>query len=214
MKHIESRIARRVALMLIVGVLLVSSGPRTALADDQSAGPPTIHQGDVWMDRLSAGDKEFRVTSASADGISFTQWGAEMQSDPQWNPTVSRSLTEAQGPPINYQKPLLLFPFPLTPGKTWNAEAKFQIPDISQAGRSDVDGKVGAWEQVTVPAGTFRAIRADLTIRAIGRLGLNNTTTITYWYAPQVNRFVKYHYQDESQGIVDAQMVSYTPAKQ
>jgi len=54
----------------------------------------------------------------------------------------------------------------------------------------------------------------DLTIRLIGRLGFNDTTRITYWYVPEVNRFVKYHYQDESQGIVDTVMVSYAPVKQ
>lgn len=198
---------------LIAGLTLAISSP-VALAEDTSAGPPTVHSGDVWVDRLASGDKEFKVSAASADGFSFTQWGAEMQSDANWNPTVWRSLTEEQGAPINYQKPLMTFPFPLTPGKTWTAEDKWQIPDISQSGRSDVEGKVGDWEQVTVPAGTFRAIKVEVKVRAIGRLGLNNTTNLTYWYAPEVNRFVKYHYQDESQGIVDAQLVSYKPVKQ
>jgi hypothetical protein len=198
----------------LLAAFVLACVPRPeASADDTAAGPPTVHTGDVWMDRLASGDKEFKVTSASADSIFYTEWGAEMQSDAQWNPTVSRSLTEEQSPPTTYQKPLLLYPFPLTPGKTWTAETRFQIPDISQAGRTDVDGKVGSWEQVTVPAGTFHAIRVDVTVRTIGRLGLNNTVSITYWYCPQVNRFVKTHIQDESQGITDAEMVSYKPAK-
>lgn len=204
---------RRIAAVTLMASLAFATS-RMALADDTAAGPPTVHSGDVWVDRLASGDKEFKVTAASADGFSFTQWGAEMQSDANWNPTVWRSLTENQAAPINYQKPLLMYPFPLTPGKTWTAEVRWQIPDISQAGRSEVEGKIGDWEQVTVPAGTYRAIKVDVTVRAIGRLGLNDTTTVTYWYSPQVNRFVKYRYQGESQGLVEAQMVSYTPVKQ
>jgi hypothetical protein len=137
-----------------------------------------------------------------------------MASDPQWNPTVTRSLTEDKSPPAHYEKPLLLFPFPLTPGKRWSSESRFTIPDIGQAGRIVVMGRVGDWEQIAAPAGTIRALRVDVTTRAIGRLGMNNSAQLTYWYAPQFNRFVKFHDQDESQGIFDAEMVSYAPAKQ
>ena len=222
MSNIERKGLSGVAASFAAALVLTAFAASTSFAadtppspaGDTSAQPPTIHTGDAWTDRLSSGDKDFKVTSMTSDGVSFTQWGAEQQSDSQWNPMVTRSLTEAESPPLNYEKPLLLYPFPLTPGKTWSAEARWQIPDIEQAGRSDVDGKVGDWEQVTVPAGTYRAIKVDLTIRLIGRLGFNDTTRITYWYVPEVNRFVKYHYQDESQGIVDTVMVSYAPVKQ
>lgn len=199
--------------IIAVAAVLAVSFPRLVSAEDNSAGPPTVHAGDVWVDRVPSGDKEFKVTSVTLDGFAYTQWGAEMASDNEWNPTITRSLTEANSPPSSYEKPLLLFPFPLTPGKTWNAESKFQIPDISQSGRIEVAGKVGNWEEITVPAGTIRALRVDVTTRAIGRLGLNNTVVIKYWYAPQFSRFVKFHEEDESQGITDAEMVSYKPAK-
>ena len=43
-----------------------------------------------------------------------------------------------------------------------------------------------------MPAGTIRALRVDVTTRARGRLGLNITVTMTHWYAPPFNRFVKF----------------------
>jgi hypothetical protein len=116
-------------------------------------------------------------------------------------------------PPLIYARPLLIFPFPLIPGKSWSDETRWQIPDLSQGGRSVIAGKVGEWEQVAVPAGIFHALRVDVTIRGIGRLGWNDTTFITYWYAPECNRLVKLHYGDENQGIVDAERVSYKPAR-
>jgi hypothetical protein len=64
-----------------------------------------------------------------------------------------------------------------------------------------------------VPAGTFHALRVDVTIRGMGRLGCNDTTYITYWYARECNRFVKLHFGNENQGILDAGMVSYKRAR-
>jgi hypothetical protein len=110
-----------------------------------------------------------------------------------------------------YAKPLPIYPFPLTPGKTWKEEVKWQVPDISLNGKSEVEGKIDNWMDVTVPAGTFHAIEGEVKIRSIGRAGIGDLTTITYWYAPQVNRFVKYQMENNQEGAIDAQMVSYKP---
>ena len=45
--------------------------------------------------------------------------------------------------------------------------------------------------------------------RIIGRAGAHDLISITYWYAPEVNRFVKFHYQSNLEGTVDAELVSY-----
>jgi hypothetical protein len=201
-----------VASSLMGAAVLFSTRAPFALTGE-IAGPPSIETGDVWVDRLSSGDQEYRVLSVTANGVLYTMWGAQERSDSQWNPIVTSSLTESKDPPLIYARPLSMFPFPLIPGKSWSDETRWQIPDLSWAGRSVLQGKVGEWEQVAVPAGIFHALRVDVTIRGIGRLGYNNTTYITYWYAPECNRFVKLHFGDENQGIVDAEMVSYKPAR-
>ncbi len=71
-----------------------------------------------------------------------------------------------------------------------------------------------ALADVTVPAGTYRAIAGEVTIRAIGHGGSRDLTTIRYWYAPAVNRFVKYHYDSQSDcTVLESEMVSHKPAK-
>ncbi|MGA8005583.1 MAG: serine protease, partial [Burkholderiales bacterium] len=52
------------------------------------------------------------------------------------------------------------------------------------------------WEQVTVPAGTYRALRFDLAGHRTGRAGTRGGGTegrfeMSVWYAPEVKRFVK-----------------------
>jgi hypothetical protein len=203
------------AKSLLVTVILIcaTTGSPGAIAEDTSAGPPTVHSGDVWVDRLSSGDQDFKVTSVTSNEIAYAEWGANLASDLQWNPIETRASIQGAEVTVHYEKPLLLFPFPLTPGKSWNAETSWQIPHTSQAGRVKVAGSVGDWEQVSVPAGAIRALRVDVTTLSIGRIGLNNRTVITYWYAPKFNRFVKIHIEDAAQGIIDEQLVSYRPAK-
>jgi hypothetical protein len=213
MKYTNPKIGWMV--LIVVGLALATIGRSMAYADDNAAPSPTVHTGDVWVDRLSGKDQEFKVTSVTADTIYFTQWSAEQQSDLQWNSTVYRSLTTAGTTPITYSKPLLVYPFPLTPGKTWTEELKWQVREPSLEGRDEVKGQVGDWEDVAVPAGTFHAIKVDVTIRAIGHGGVRDVTTIRYWYAPKANRFVKSHLDSQIDAVVlDAEMVSYTPAKQ
>ena len=207
------RATKGLTALSLMGVVAVLSTRALFAFNREVAGPPSIELGDVWIDRLSSGDQEYRVLSAVANGVLYSMWGSQQRSDSQWNPIVTRSLTESKDPPLIYARPLLVFPFPLIPGKSWSDETRWQIPDLSLTGRSVLAGKVGEWEEVTVPAGTFHALRVDVRIRGIGRGGWNDTTYITYWYAPECNRFVKLHYGDENQGIVEAEMVSYKPAR-
>ena len=75
--------------------------------------------------------------------------------------------------------------FPLIPGKTWSFSLRdptFAIPIVG-------DFTVVGCEEVTVPAGTFLAVRIDVVAGA----GVPNTTVRwSYWYAPAVKFWVKH----------------------
>jgi hypothetical protein len=187
--------------------------PAAAGVPGEAANAPEIHEGDVWVDRLGGGDKQFKVDAIRPDGtVSVNEWGNQIATDREWNILTYRSLSEESAPATNYSKPLTIFPFPLTPGKTWKEEVKWQVPDLSLPGKTEVEGKLGNWEDVTVPAGTFHAIRGEVTNRVIGREGAHDQISITYWYAPKVKRFVKYRYESNTEGTYEAELVSYKPA--
>lgn len=192
-----------------------SSAPASASASagGEAANAPEIHEGDVWIDKVRGANKQYKVDSVNSDGtVAVSEWGNNIVTDKNWNILTYRSLSEEGAPPTNYSKALIIYPFPLTPGKTWNEEAKWQVPDLSLPGKTEVEGKLGNWEDVTVPAGTFHAIRGHVSCRVIGREGAHDQVDITYWYAPKVNRFVKYQYVSNTEGNWDAELVSYKPA--
>jgi len=62
--------------------------------------------------------------------------------------------------------------------------------------------QVQDWEQVTVPAGTFRALRIDVAGRRANQPGGQGFVTgeflITAWYAPEVKRFVRMEHRVKS----------------
>lgn len=53
------------------------------------------------------------------------------------------------------------------------------------------ESKLPIWEQVTVPAGTFRALRLEFGGRRIATPIVSNQFLVRVWYAPEVGRYVK-----------------------
>ncbi len=175
---------------------------------------PSIQEGDVWIDRIRGADHRFVVGTIKKDGTTFiNEWGNQIVTTRELNIRTYRSLTFADAPPTNYDPAMEWFSFPLEPGKEWNMTSHWLTPDISLGGTTVVSGKVGNWEDITVPAGTFHALRVDVTNRVFGRLGTGEEVDLTYWWVPDLNRWVKYHYRGTVEGTVDAEMVSYNPAK-
>ena len=86
------------------------------------------------------------------------------------------------------------FTWPLWVGKSWMASYTY---DDRERGRSwnpvQTWWKVAAYEDVTVPAGRFKAFRLE------GSPGTNNATQVTFWYAPEVRLTVK-HVMERTSG--------------
>ena len=90
--------------------------------------------------------------------------------------------------------------FPLRVGAKYSDAYQFRNAPLGGiAGDAQFEYEVIGWEEVTVPAGKFRALkivgrglitRYDVTVNPYGR------TTRTVWYAPEVNRHIRQTYQD------------------
>ncbi len=92
-----------------------------------------------------------------------------------------------------FEPPLVRYQFPLTPGATWNQNLRNFNPAnelVSNVGRFV---RVGGWQRVAVPAGTFDAI----VMRIIMSVDDNNPfrwpTNANYvvWWSPQVGAAVR-----------------------
>src|SRR5215831_192236 len=192
-----------------------SKGPPPSAAQSADQIPaPVLRSGDTWVDRIKGDNREFRIEEVQRDGtMSVSFWGSEMTTDPYLNIIVYRSLTESSADPSISDKPGLWFPFPLYPNKTWVNDYSWHIVGASAtSGRAEDTGRVLGWEDVNVPAGTFHCIKAEVNTRFYGKGGMHDESQLTYWYAPKVNRFVRFDYHSNYEGSVAAQLVEYKPA--
>jgi hypothetical protein len=92
------------------------------------------------------------------------------------------TILSADGKPILSYDPPLGYDFPLVVGKTWTKSYKMTVHAKNQAFPFDGTYKVEAYEDVTVPAGTFKAFRISFS---------SNGARDTYWFAPELGIFAK-----------------------
>jgi hypothetical protein len=191
-----------------------SDSTKSTDAEHSAPAPaPSIHAGDQWTDRLMGGDRKFIVGAAKTDGTYFVdQWGNQTATTADLNVKTWRSLTSTDASPKYFDPPMKWFDFPLEPGKKWHQTSKWSDPAESKSGTIVTNAIVGQWEKIAVPAGTYEALRVDVACRMSGRGDTADQITLSYWWVPSVNRFVKYSYRGSS-GAVDAELISYQPAK-
>jgi hypothetical protein len=93
-------------------------------------------------------------------------------------------------------------PATITPGDTWQQTADFEASsqELNLNGRFVFDYTAVGYENVTVPLGTYNALRVDATIRieVSGFRILAGTYTTTTWMVPKI-------------GIVKSEGASHVP---
>jgi hypothetical protein len=92
------------------------------------------------------------------------------------------------------------FRFPLQVGATYPAVYEFKMPRHGALHlKHDRSVKVKGWETIEVPAGTFRALRIEVdgTFQRLDT-SVSGKARNVIWYAPEVKRWVKWTYEDET----------------
>jgi hypothetical protein len=140
---------------------------------------PTYTTGDYWV--YSDDDKQVKMTflREEKDRYIFEMGGAEVVKD--------FNLTNVDNKP-GYPGPIIKFP--LTVGKWWNHN--FEAGAI--AGSKQWTGRIAkyeveAYEQITVPAGTFWAFKIAVDI--VDSKFQRGLSSAQYWYAPEVKNIIK-----------------------
>jgi hypothetical protein len=133
----------------------------------------------------------------------------------EWNLISSRNPDNSGS---NYSPPIKYFQFPLYPGKTWQQRTTETSTTMDAVKEHFISGSVGDWEDVTVPAGTFRGIKVttetEVAVLATGEKirGIEDS-----WYVPEVGRSVKSvslsRDKDGKEQHQTVQLLSYSPGK-
>jgi hypothetical protein len=166
---------------------------------------PELAVGDTWEYRRTDGftgivrsQRTLTVTEIGADKITLISRRPEGQSLKIIQTKQLNTIVVGEGKSARRFTPYYpLFSFPLVPGKTWRSDVEYPNRRF-RAVKASVNGKVDGWENVSVPAGTFEALK--LTIRADYMVAnnpiLKGQWTESCWYVPSVRRCAKRTYRD------------------
>lgn len=198
---LKLELAPPVAVAAAPPVVQATPAPPRPPAAAGSADAPEIRIGDRWVLRSDdlnnpkwSNVTERRVLQASSSELVVTS--RNMQSNytrtlvfsPSWNLIQSR---EPDGRGYDYAPPLKYFDFPLYPGKKWESEIQ-ESPAGGQPVRTHhLSAVVEGWEDVTVPAGTFRSLKVVLRVKAIEGGVVTRDSEDVSWYASNAKRSVK-----------------------
>ena len=188
---------------------------------------PEFRAGDQWVYRVKTGfgnpliyDETWTVTSASAQGTDL-----RVVAKGGWLDTERRELWPAPGlvsqgalfevETRRFATPLERYRYPLTVGERWNQRVVNYNEDLRRDGPISRYVRVIGYETVTVPAGTFEALRLEVLMQLDDgeRWRWPTDCLYTVWYAPAVKGVVKENRRatyverrsDETNGLLPAQ---------
>ncbi len=196
--------ARLLAIFLALPLAVIS-------AEDEVTKAPYVEVGDCWSYQTTgtefrgapteyevcvvfidtAKDVIMAVATTKADGKEV-----ETSYSLRWDPRVTRTR-------LIIPSGTRFFRFPMRAGDTFETEYEFKDAQRGpNAGKAKMRHKVVGWESVTVPAGTFRGMRTDSegTVQRYDRMYTFAQTQST-WYVPEVNRVVKYRYENPDRWV-------------
>ena len=170
---------------------------------------PAVKAGDVWIYNTLEGWNNVledvsvvRVKRVGPEGILMEATGLDGSNLARIERTAGFNLIRIQAPKLT-RATLPYYPsysFPLWVGKTWRGKVSFESTD--QPGKevlAELEARVLGFESVTVPAGTFFALKIELggPYRAKNIEGSwSGRIEDTLWYAPEVRNAVRYEYKD------------------
>jgi hypothetical protein len=184
-----------VACVSIMATLAYAENPSKIDAPDIKVGDRWVYNEIDLYKKEKTGTMTLQVVSKSRDEVRATVTTAsgtrEDVFDGEWNSRIRDGRTYTPFYPS--------YAFPLEVGKTWTAKVTYPNRTRDGENRVETTGIVVGWESITVPAGTFNAlkIRHDGRWQNVRTLKTNSgISTTTIWYVPEVRRYVKYEYDD------------------
>ena len=170
-----------------------------------SVPAPTYRVGDRWMYRGRDGwrvpvlwDETQEIVAVGPDGIRLrvTQKGPTVDGvrEELWTAPGLVSIGAVEDDETRrFVGQLRRFDFPLEPGKGWQQVIRNYNDRLKREGDISRWVRVGGWESVTTPAGTFDAIRMRTSMHLDDDEFWRKASECSYlsWYAPAVRGIVR-----------------------
>jgi hypothetical protein len=219
--HIKSKEDMQMSKRILLSVFAVALFWSTVvvLAQDQ-APAPVFKEGDTWQfNRTNKG--QLTSSSERISGIYELLFSQGQMKVYEVVGNQKNELDVKPGGPgegllaavaNSEQRPTLKFP--LSGGQKWTYEYETRPPGARENQKRSVEVAVTGMEQVTTPAGSFKAYKLVRTEqwRGGGRNVVWNKSTTTYFYSPETKSVVKSSsVQDNSSATSENELIKFTP---
>lgn len=190
-------------------LMIAASAPLCSQAQQVPAAPrPEVKVGDQWTieERDPYSNTVRRTYEEVVDGVAPDK--LSISYDGKAGGVATRDLTLLENYRFSYDNGYQLLKFPMDIGGKWNFKTKWANKETGSSGTAEFSVEVLEKEKITVPAGTFDALR----LRAKGYMYAGGTwvVTITYWYSPEVKRIVKQEWRDTKRDLdYSRQLIAY-----
>jgi hypothetical protein len=193
----------RCVVVSALALLLAACATLEGGAPGPPASAPAFKPGDRWVYR---GREGFRLPVVWEETHEVTGVGRDIRVRVSYSGGVTGDRTELlAGPGLlqvgsvmdietrRFAEPLRRYAFPLTPGEAWNQWVANTNETAKRSGQINRYVRVGGWEKVTTPAGTFDAIRLRVLMQLDDEEFWRGPTMCNYlvWYAPAVGAPVR-----------------------
>jgi hypothetical protein len=189
----------------------------------QEAVPaPKFRVGDSWVytledkfDRARGSAKVTEtVTAVSEKGIETSVAGDPRDAQRRY----TGELNTLRGLGVDFEPMVPNFSFPLTAGKQWEGRFSFPNPSTGSRVNASQQAKVEGWEDVKVPAGTFKALKIIIArdldgVTPAGQRILRRFS-VTAWYSPEVRWFVRREQKSPSFQDETIELLEFRPGSQ
>ncbi len=184
---------RRSVMLGVFAIAIVFS--QTAAFSQDEATKPSYKNGETWTYTVKEGGT-IGSSSRALNGTYEVSIADGKMKVAALNGSEKENLEPRPAPLIA----MLTFgpnlDFPLTVGKQWTRDYKGTYVGSSKQMSRKITYEVKGIEQVTTPAGTYRAFKLESDDRA----GQRDYFTTTYWYSPETRSIVKSKFDGSAGG--------------
>ena len=184
---------RRSVMLGVFAIAIVFS--QTVAFSQDEATKPSYKNGETWLYTL----KEGGSTGSSSRSLNGTYELSIVDGKLKVAAVNGSEKEDLEPRPAPLIAMLTFGPnldFPFTVGKQWTRDYKGTYVGSSKPIARKITYEVKGIEQVTTPAGTFRAFKLESDDRA----GQRDYFTTTYWYSPETRSIVKSKFDGSSGG--------------
>ncbi len=200
--------------LLVFGAIVAAVlSAQSAVFSQDEAAKPAYKNGDTWVFAV----KESGTIGSTSNALNGT-YEISIVDGKMKVASVQGAQKDDLDPMPGALLALLTFgpnlSFPLTVGKQWSRDYKGTYVGSNKPIARKITYEVKGTEQVTTPAGTFRAIKLESDDRA----GQRDYFTTTYWYSPDTRSIVKSNFDGSAGGQHTGlqrqiELTKFTPAK-